>query len=104
METKLYYTKEELLAIPHFNFVDNGTYLYLHQVDGNFEIYKKLHILKKDATDVTEIYVELKTYLQVKDHLEHSYSRWINEFGGYVFYSIKDYIECLDEANKNRLF
>lgn len=104
METKLYYTKEELLAIPHFNFVDNGTDLYLHQVDGNFEIYKKLHILKKDATDVTEIYVELKTYLQVKDHLEHSYSRWINEFGGYVFYSIKDYIECLDEANKNRLF
>ena len=55
METKLYYTKEELIAKPHFNFVDNGKDLYLHQVDGNFEIYKKLHILKKDATDVTEI-------------------------------------------------
>ena len=63
METKLYYTKEELIAIPHFNFVDNGTDLYLHQDGGNFEIYKKLHILKKDATDVTEIYVELKIYL-----------------------------------------
>ena len=104
METKLYYTKDELVAKPHFNFVDNGKDLYLHQVDGNFEIYKKLHILKKNATELTEIYVELKTYLQVKDHLEHSYSRWIKEFGGYVFYSIKDYIEKLDEANKNRLF
>ena len=104
METKLYYTKEELIAKPHFNFVDNGTDLYLHQVDGNFEIYKKLHILKNDATELTEIYVELKTYLIVKDHLEHRYSRWIKEFSGYVFYSIKDYIECLDEANKNKLF
>ena len=104
METKLYYTKDELIAKPHFNFVDNGKDLYLHQVDGNFEIYKKLYILKNDSPDVTEIYVELKTYLQVKDLLEHSYSRWMNEFSGYVFYSIKDYIECLDEANKNRLF
>ena len=104
MEPKLYYTKEELIAKPHFNFVDNGKDLYLHQVDGNFEIYKKLYILKNDSPDVTEIYVELKTYLQVKDYLEHSYSRWMNEFSGYVFYSIKDYIECLDEANKNRLF
>ena len=104
METKLYYTKDELVAKPHFNFLDNGTDLYLHQVDGNFEIYKKLYILKNDSPDVTEIYVELKTYLQVKEHLEHSYPRGIKVFGGYVFYSIKDYIECLDEANKNRLF
>ena len=104
METKLYYTKDELMAIPHFNFVDNGKHLYLNQDGGNFEIYKKLLLLKNDSPDVTEIYVELKTYLQVKDHLEHSYSRWMNEFGGYVFYNIKDYIECLDEANKNRLF
>ena len=104
METKLYYTKDELIAKPHFNFVDNGKDLYLHQVDGNFEIYKKLLLFKNDSPDVTEIYVELKTYLQVKDYLEHSYSRWIKEFDGYVFYSIKDYIECLDEANKNRLF
>ena len=44
METKLYYTKDELVAKPHFNFVDNGKDLYLHQVDGNFEIYKKLYI------------------------------------------------------------
>ena len=104
METKLYYTKEELIAKPHFNFVDNGKDLYLHQVDGNFEIYRKILLLKNDSPDVTEIYVELKTYLQVKDYLEHSYSRWMNEFDGYVFYSIKDYIEKLDEANKNRLF
>lgn len=104
METKLYYTKDELVAKPHFNFVDNGKDLYLHQVDGNFEIYKKLLLLENDSPDVTEIYVELKTYLQVKEYLEHSYSRWMNEFGGYVFYNIKDYIECLDEANKNSLF
>ena len=63
METKLYYTKDELVAKAHFNFVDNGTDLYLHQVDGNFDIYKKLYLLKMNASDVTEIYVELKTYL-----------------------------------------
>ena len=72
METKLYYTKDELIAKPHFNFVDNGKDLYLHQVNGNFEIYKKLYLLQKDVPDVTEIYVELKTYLIVKDYLEHS--------------------------------
>ena len=72
METKLYYTKEELIAKPHFNFVDNGKDLYLHQKNGNFEIYKKLYLLQKDVPDVTEIYVELKTYLIVKDYLEHS--------------------------------
>ena len=104
METKLYYTKDELVAKPHFNFVDNGKDLYLHQKDGEFEIFKKIYILKINEQDLREIYVELKTYLQVKDYLEHSYSRWMNEFGGYVFYSIKDYIECLDEANKNKLF
>ena len=64
----------------------------------------KLLLLKKDLPGDTEIYVELKTYLQVKEYLEHSYSRWMNEFSGYVFYSIKDYFEKLDEANKNRLF
>ena len=104
MDPKLYYTKNEILNKQHFNFVDNGKDLYLHQVDGNFEIYKKLLLLQKDVPELTEIYVELKIYLQVKDYLEHSYSRWMNEFSGYVFYSIKDYIECLDEANKNRLF
>ena len=104
MEPKLYYTKDELMAIQYFNFVDNGTDLYLRQKDGEFKIFKKIYILKIDEQDLREIYVELKTYLSVKDHLEHSYSRWIKEFGGYVFYSIKDYIEKLDEANKNRLF
>ena len=104
MDTKLYYTKEELMAKPHFNFVDNGKDLYLNQDGGNFEIYKKLLLLKNDSPDVTEIYVELKNYLVVKDYLEHSQTRWMNEFDAYVFYSIKDYIECLEEANKNRLF
>lgn len=104
METKLYYTKDELIAKPHFNFTDNGKDIYMHQKDGNFEIYKKLYILKNDVPDLTEIYVELKTYLVVKDYLEHSWSRWMNEFDAYVFYSIKDYMECLDEANKNSLF
>ena len=104
MDPKLYYTKEELMTIPHFNFVDTDTNLYLHQKDGNFEIYKKLYLLKPNASDVTETYVEMHTYLVIKDYLEHSQSRWMNEFDAYVFYSIKDYMECLDEANKNRLF
>lgn len=104
MNPKLYYTKEELMAIPHFNFVDNGTDLYMHQKDGEFVIYKKLYILQKDVPDVIEIYVELKTYMVIVAHLRNSKTRWLNVLDAYVFYNIKDYFECLDEANKNRLF
>lgn len=104
METKLYYTKEEVLNKTHFKFIDNGKDIYLYQNDGNFEIYKSLFLLKQNATELTEIYVELKVYMVAVEHLNNKSSRWINEFSGYVFYSIKDYIECLDEANKNRLF
>jgi hypothetical protein len=50
MEPKLYYTKEELMTIPHFNFVDMDTNLYLNQKNGDFEIFKKLYLLKKNAT------------------------------------------------------
>ena len=63
MDPKLYYTKNEIMKKPHFNFTDNGKDIYMHQKNGNFEIYKKLLLLKKDAPDVTEIYVESKTYL-----------------------------------------
>lgn len=104
MDSKLYYTKEELMAIPHFNFVDNGTDLYLHQKDGEFEIFKKMYILKIDEQDLREIYVELKVYMIIVAHLRNSKTRWLNVLDAYVFYNIKDYFECLDEANKNRLF
>lgn len=104
METKLYYTEDEIMSKPHFNFTNNGKDIYMHQKDGNFEIYKKLFLLKKDVPDVTEIYVELKTYLVVKDYLEHSQSRWLNEFDAYVFYSIRDYMKCLEDAQNHRLF
>jgi hypothetical protein len=40
----------------------------------------------------------------VVEHLNNKSSRWMNEFDAYVFYSVKDYFEKLDEANKNRLF
>lgn len=104
MEAKLYYSKQDVLNRPHFNYVDNGTNLYLHQKDGNFEIYKKLYILKKDATELTEIYVELKVYMIIVAHLRHGKTRWMNLLDAYVFYNIKDYFECLEESNKNRLF
>lgn len=104
MDPKLYYTKEELMAIPHFNFVDNGTDLYLHQKDGEFEIFKKMYILKIDEQDLREIYVELKVYMVIVAHLRNSKTRWLNVLDAYVFYNIKDYFDCLDEANKNRLF
>ena len=105
MDKKIYYTKEEILNTkPHFNYIDNGTDLYLHQVDGEFVIYKKLLLLKQNAIELTEIYVELKVYMVIVAYLRNSKSRWLNVLDAYVFYSIKDYIECLDEANKNRLF
>lgn len=104
METKLYYTRDEVLNKTHFKFVDNGKDIYLYQNDGSFEIYKKLFLLKLNVSDVTEIYVELKVYMVVVQHLNSKASRWMNEFEAYVFYSIEDYMKCLSEANKNRLF
>ncbi len=104
METKIYYSKQDILNKPHFNYVDNGTDLYMHQKDGEFVIYKKLFLLKPNATELIEIYVELKVYMVVVEHLNNKSSRWMNEFDAYVFYSVKDYFEKLDEANKNRLF
>lgn len=104
MDPKLYYTKEELMTIPHFNFVDTDTNLYMHQKDGEFVIYKKLLLLKPNASELTEIYVELKVYMVIVAHLRNSKTRWLNVLDAYVFYNIKDYFECLDEANKNRLF
>lgn len=104
METKLYYTRDEVLNKTHFKFVDNGKDIYLYQNDGNFEIYKSLFLLKPNATELSEIYVELKVYMVVVEHLNNKSSRWMNEFDAYVFYSVKDYFEKLDEANKNRLF
>lgn len=104
MDASLYCTRQDILNIPHFNFLDNGTTLYLYQKDGEFEIYKKLYLLKIDAPDLTEIYVKLKTYMVIVAHLRNSKTRWVNLLDAYVFYNIKDYFECLDEANKNRLF
>lgn len=104
MDGSIYYSKQDILNIPHFNFLDNGTTLYLYQKDGEFEIYKKLYLLKINAPDLTEIYVKLKTYMVIVAHLRTSKTRWLNVLDAYVFYNIKDYFECLEEANKNRLF
>lgn len=105
MDISIYYTKEEILNTkPHFNYIDNGTDLYLHQIDGEFKIYKKLFLLKPNASELTEIYVELKVYMIIVAHLRNSKTRWLNVLDAYVFYNIKDYFECLEEANKNRLF
>ena len=55
MEAKLYYSKQDILNKPHFNFTDNGKDIYMHQKDGNFEIYKKLYILKNDYRNIRRI-------------------------------------------------
>lgn len=104
MDPKLYYTKDELYNLPHTRFIETENNVMFTSSDDIFHYYKKLYLLKKDASDVTEIYVGIKSYLVIKDYLDHSISRWMNEFNAYVFYSITDYIRCLDEANKNRLF
>lgn len=104
MDTKLYYTKDELYNLPHTRFIETDTNIMFTSNDDVFKHYKKLYLLKPNDTDITEIYVGIKTYLIIKEHLEHSMSRWLNEFNAYVFYSITDYIRCLDEANRNRLF
>ena len=104
MVTKLYYTRDELFNMKHDSYVEIGTNIMFTQGPHKFRQYKKLYLLKPNASDVTEIYVELKTYIVIVEHLNNKSSRWLNEFNAYVFYSIKDYFEKLDEANKNRLF
>lgn len=104
MDPNLYYTEDEIMSKPHFNFTNNGNSIYMHQKDGNFEIYKKLLLLKPNAPELTEIYVKVETYLALKVTLEGRTSRWMNEFNAYVFYNIKDYMKCLEDAQNHRLF
>lgn len=104
MESQLYYTRQELFNQKHNNYIETDTNIMFTQDSSKFNYYKKLYILKPNASDVTEIYVELKVYMVVVQHLNSKASRWMNEFEAYVFYSIEDYMKCLGEANKNRLF
>lgn len=104
MDPKLYYTEDEIMSKPHFNFTNNGNNIYMHQKDGNFEIYKKLFLLKPNALELTEIYVKVETYLAIKVALEESSTRWMKEFDAYVFYSIRDYMKCLEDAQNHKLF
>lgn len=104
METKLYYTRDELFNMKHDSYVEIGTNIMFTQGPHKFRQYKKLYLLKPNASDVTEIYVELRTYIVIVDYLNNRTSRWMNEFNAYVFYSVDDMVKQFDEANKNRLF
>lgn len=106
MPVMKYYTKEEILNKPGYNCISNGKHIYLHQDDGNFVIYRKLYLLQKDATELTEIYLESDIYYTLLNYIVkvNNNSRYIEDFNGWVFFSIKDYFGQLDEANKNRLF
>lgn len=102
--SQLFYTRDELFNQPHFRYLETESNIMFTRDDSKFVYYKKLYLLKIGAPDVTEIYVELKQYLVIKNYLEHSMSRWMNEFNAYVFWSIKDYIDNLEFANKNKLY
>lgn len=101
---QLYYTEAELMSNKHKRFVETETNFMFTQDDEKFYYYKKLFLLQKDALELKEIYVDINQYLIIRNYIENVVSRYIKEFEGYVFYSIKDYIDQLNEANKNRMF
>ena len=104
MEPKLYYTEQELLANKHIRFLHTETSFMFTQDASNFYWYKKLYLLQKDSPELKEIYVTIDQYIVIREYLSGSVSRYMKEFDAYVFYSVKDYMRCLEEANKNRLF
>jgi len=105
MEQKLYYTRQELFSQPHTRFMETENNICFNLLDGDkFVHYKKLYLLQKNAPDVTEIYVEVNTYLIIKELLSKSKSKWLNEFDGWVFTSIKEMMEAIDYACKHKLF
>lgn len=104
MKAPVYKTKEELMNQPHYRYIETDNNIMFTQDDSNFAYYKKLYLLKPNASDVLEIYVEVQQYLIIKNYLEHSMSRYMREFEGYVFYSIKDYMENLEYAYNHKLF
>lgn len=100
----VYHTKQELFNQKHTRYLETETNIMFTQDSSKFCYYKKLYLLKPNAPDVTEIYVDVCQYYIIKNYLEHSMSRYMKEFDGYVFYSIRDYIENLEFADKNKLF
>lgn len=105
MEQKLYYTRQELFNIPHTRFLETEYSILFNLLDNDeFMHYKKLYLLQKSDTDVTEIYVEANLYEELKEHCSKIYFRYVDEFNGFIFFSIKDMLECLEYANKYKLF
>lgn len=105
MEQKLYYTRQELFNIPHTRFMETENSILFNLLDADeFMHYKKLYLLQKFEPDVTEIYVEADLYNELKEHCSKIYFRYIEEFNGYIFFSIKDMLECLEYANTHKLF
>lgn len=104
MNTKLYYTKSELMNIPHKQFTETETNLMFLTNNSQTLIYKKLYLLEPNSPEPKEIYTEYKTYLIVKDKLTNATSRYLNEFNGYIFFNIKDMLEQFEYANNHKLF
>lgn len=103
METKLYYTKQELFNEPHTKYIETETNIMFTNKDERFSYYKKLYLVRPNE-DVKEIYVDICQYCFIKDYLLTAMTRYIKEFEGYVFWSITDYLTAIEFANKNRLF
>lgn len=114
MENKLYYKEAELLENLKYSVYFESPYSILfdenlemnkgHLDTSKFVRYRKLYLLKKGDTDVHLIYISFKVYNEVVDYLKNSTSRWIDEFGGYIFFTIEDLLKCCDDANKHKLF
>lgn len=104
MKTPVYKTKDDLFNLSHSRYMETDSNIMFIQDDQKFAYYKKLYLLLPNASDVLEIYVDVKQYLIIKNYLEHSVSRYMKEFEGYVFYSIKDYMESLEYAYNHKLF
>ena len=114
MEDKLYYKEAELLENLKYSVYFENSYSILfdqnlekkwdHLDTSKFVRYRKLYLLMKGDTDVHLIYVSFKVFNEVIAYLNNSTSRWIDEFGGYIFYSIEDLLKCCNDANKNKLF
>ena len=102
--SQLYYTEQELLNKKHTDFLETETNFMCTYKDEPFKYYKKLFLLKPNEPDLLEIFVTIEQYLIIKDYLEHSMSRYMKEFNGFVFWSIKDYTDNLNYAQKHKLF
>lgn len=89
--------------------IENKTEVMGYDNDGKFHIYKKCLILfnREDPRfdyNPTEILIPIKQYYILRNYVEQTGKHYIPEAEIHFFYSVEDFWDAMEEAQKHKLF